>query len=92
MLRSHSLSDHVNYLLTAHAVKKFYNLTQGRAEPNDTYMERFIDSWNAAVASTGSVACLVPEIMKTSDKYKDLPDEERTEAATAMYFLYMLIG
>ena len=64
------LDDNANDLLTAHdAVKKFYNFVQDRAEPNVVYMERFKDSWNAAVASAGSVACLVPEIMKTSKKY-----------------------
>ena len=49
-------------------------------------MDRFKDSWKAAVASSGSVACLVPEIIKTSDKYKNLNEEERIEAAKAMYF------
>ena len=49
-------------------------------------MERFKDSWNAAVASAGSVAWLVPEIMKTSEKYKNLNEDEKIEAAKAMYF------
>ena len=49
-------------------------------------MERFKDSWNAAVASAGSVACLVPEIMKSSEKHKNLNKDERIEAAKAMYF------
>lgn len=49
-------------------------------------MERFKDSWNVAIASAGGVACLVPEIMKTSEKYKDLNEDERIEAAKAIYF------
>ena len=35
-------------------------------------MDRFEETWKAAVASTGSVARLVPKIMKKSAKYKDL--------------------
>ena len=40
------MDDNANDLLTARdAVKKFYNLVQGRAVPNDVYMERFKESW-----------------------------------------------
>ena len=60
---SAGLDDNANDLVNAHgAVKKYNKLTQGRVEPNDTCMERFKDSWNAAVASVDSVACLLPEI------------------------------
>ena len=67
-------------------VKEFYNMVQGSIELSDVYMDRFKELRNAAVASAGGVGYLVPEIMKTSSKYKDWTDNERVEAAKAMYF------
>ena len=52
-------------------VKEFYNMVQGSIELSDVYMDRFKELRNAAVASAGGVGYLVPEIMKTSSKYKD---------------------
>ena len=34
----------------------------------------------------GSTGCLVPDVMKTSMKYKNMSSEERIEAAKAIYF------
>ena len=81
------IDDNGNDLLVAHeSLKQFYTLTQGKSEPNEDYMERFKESWNAAVASCGSTGCLVPDVMKTSVKYKNMSNEERIEAAKVIYF------
>ena len=84
---SAGIDDNANDLLTAHdALKQVYNMVQGRTEPNDKYMDRFKETWNAAVASSGSVMCLVPEILKNSEKYKDFSEDEKIEASKALYF------
>ena len=81
------IDDNANDLLTAHdALKLIYNMVQGKTEPNDKYMERFKETWNAAVASSGSVKCLVPVILDQSDKYKNFSEEEKIEATKALYF------
>ena len=81
------IDDNANDSLTAHdALKQVYNMVQGRTEPNDKYMDRFKETRNAAVASSGSVMCLVPEILKKSEKYKDFSEVEKIEATKALYF------
>ena len=81
------IDDNANDLLTAHdALKLFYNMVQGRTETNEKYMERFKETWNAAVATSGSIKCLVPEVLNKSDKYKDLDEEAKVEATKALYY------
>ena len=67
-------------------------MVQGKTETNEKYMDRFKETWNAAVASSGTVMCLVPEILKKGEKYKDFYEDERIEATKALYLLFMRIG
>ena len=48
-------------------------------------MERFEEVWKTADAAAG-VKCLVPTIKRTSEKYKDLSDDEWIEAMKAVCF------
>ena len=60
-------------------------MVQGKTETNEKYINHFKETWNAAVASSGTVMCLVPEILKKGEKYKDFYEDERIEATKALY-------
>ena len=52
---------------------------------NDAYLEQFKEYWATAEAASGQ-NCLVPNIMKTSKKYRNLDSNEWIEATKALYF------
>ena len=60
-------------------------MRQKPLETNDVYLERFKEYWATAVAAAGE-HCLVPDIVKTSDKYINMSNESWTEATKAIYF------
>ena len=81
-----AINDNQNEAITAiEALTNFYSLCQADVERNNDYMARFKELWRSAEAAAG-LNCLVPTINRTSDKYKDLSDEDWTEAMKAAFF------
>ena len=84
--QSVGINEHENEAVTTYdATKKFYDLRQTDGESIKRFRERFGESWKTAEAAAG-LNCLVPGIQRTSQKYKDLSDEEWIEAVKAVSF------
>ena len=80
------IDDNQNELMSAHSSKvRLYCMWKKPLETNDVYLERFKEYWSTADAAAGQ-NCLVPDIFKTSEKYKHMSDEAWIEATKAIYF------
>ena len=80
------IDDNQNETVIAiEVLTNFYSLRQADAERNDEYMARFKELWRTAEAAAGP-NCLVPNINRTSEMYKNLSDEDWTEVMKAAFF------
>ena len=81
-----SISEHENEAVPAYdATKKFYELRQNDGESIDRFLDWYEEAFKTAEAAAG-INCLIPQIQRTSEKYKGLSDAQWVEAVKAVTF------
>ena len=83
------IDESENELCTIFQIKKrLYSNYQKPTESNDDFFDRFDEEWNTCEVAAGKES-MIPKITFTSEKYKNMTDDQIEEATKAMYLFLM---